>query len=658
MKLNKIVILCIFLLAIFLAGSVSAEDSNATLTDEDIASDINVTFPEKVYEEDHATIDVSLPENANGSLKATVDDVEIYHENVTDKSVKIPITIPKSKLPYLVVNKMTDHTSHNINVFYNEILLNSSHTLKVMKFKPDHDYGFGIDEILKDDTSGYQHPVVVFPESANGTLEVYVDGNLSEILKTHTFTALNITKLNSIDLGNHTLRFIYSGDDYYLPSDRSFNFTVVDMLIQIPKNIVLEHDDCLTAKTIINTDGKLSVYFDGELVLSGKLDKNGEFLESLMKYVKCGNHTIEVQYKAGNFTKSKKVISNISYYVDIWGWGMRYGDENEVIITVPTDFNKKLINITVDGVPYTGFTIDNSGWIEVDVSKLQAGNHTLNFDFKGDEKYFSWSESYNFTVYYGISAPDDYVDRYSEVSLALPANAKGSLEVYVDNKLYKSQKLVKGKATIKLSDLTSGDHELVAKYTGNDYNISQTNNTVYVQPKAKINANNLCIYYTDNGKYTVKVTRGGKAVEYAYVTFKIAKKTYHVYANKKGVATLKLPKLAPGKYTISAIFDGVKVSKKVTVKHVLALKTVKVKKSAKKLVLTATLKKGKKAIGGKYVKFYFKGKFIKKVKTNKKGIAKVTIKKSVLKKLKVGKKVTYRVTYAKDAVKKSAKVKR
>ena len=89
----------------------------------------------------------------------------------------------------------------------------------------------------------------------------------------------------------------------------------------------------------------------------------------------------------------------------------------------------------------------------------------------------------------------------------------------------------------------------------------------------------------------------------------------------------------------------------------LTLKTVKVKKSAKKLVLTAKLTKGKTLIKGKKVTFKFKGKTYK-AKTNKKGIAKATIKKSVLKKLKVGKKVSYQVKYSKLSVKKTAKVKK
>ena len=133
MRFNRIIIFSIFILAVFLMGAVSAED-NATGADAEIAQDINVSFSEKVYQEDLGVIDVNMPENAQGSLKATVDDVEIYNENITNRSVKIPISIPKPKFPYLVVNRITDHTNHKIDIFYNEILLNSSHTLKVMKF--------------------------------------------------------------------------------------------------------------------------------------------------------------------------------------------------------------------------------------------------------------------------------------------------------------------------------------------------------------------------------------------------------------------------------------------------------------------------------------------------------------------------------------------
>ncbi len=657
MKLNKLVILSIFLLAILLLGAVSAED-NATVTDGEIAQDINVTFPEKVYKEDPVDIEVELPDAAEGRLIATVDEVEIYNETITNKSVKIPVTIPKSKLPYIAVNRMSDYTPHKIGLFYNDVALNLTHDLKLMNYRPDHDYGCGIpQEILQYDDSHYQSTSLIFPYSANGTVEAYIDGDFSERLNTTTFTFLNISNFNSLSLGNHTVRIVYSGDDYYLPSNRTYNFTVVDMVIHIPKSIVLEHDDCLTAKTLKNTDGTLKVYIDSKLVISEKLDKNGEFLESLFKYVKCGQQEIEVRYTAGEFSRSKKVLVNVSYYVDCWGTGFTYGEEGDVIITVPTDFNKKMITITIDGVKIDKFTIDNSGWIELDTSKLSAGNHTLYFDFKGDEKYNNWTLTHNFTVSYNIMCPDWYADDYSKVTLNLPSTAKGSLEVYIDGKLFKSQKLASGKASISLKGLKSGDHDIYARYTGTDFEVGDVNTSVEVPAKPTVKASNKKVYYTDNGKYTVKIILNGKADDDAYVLIKIGGKEYERYTNAKGIVSVKLPKLKPGKYKITIWCKDVKLTKTLTVKKILSLKTVKIKKSAKKLVLTATLKKGKKAIKGKYVTFKFKG-VTYKVKTNKKGVAKLTIKKSVLKKLKVGKKYVYSVSYLKDSVKKTAKVKR
>ena len=162
--------------------------------------------------------------------------------------------------------------------------------------------------------------------------------------------------------------------------------------------------------------------------------------------------------------------------------------------------------------------------------------------------------------------------------------------------------------------------------------------------------------YLDEKTFTVKATDifGKVAGAGEIIKIKIGKTTYNVKTNKNGVATLKL-KQTPGKYTIKTTFQGLTVKNTLTVKQGLTLKKTTVKKSAKKLVLQATLKKAKTPLKNKIVKFKFNGKTYK-AKTNKKGVAKVTIKSSVLKKLNVGKKLTYQATYVKDTVKKTVKV--
>ena len=87
----------------------------------------------------------------------------------------------------------------------------------------------------------------------------------------------------------------------------------------------------------------------------------------------------------------------------------------------------------------------------------------------------------------------------------------------------------------------------------------------------------------------------------------------------------------------------------------LVKKTVKVKKG-KKIVLKAKLKwSNGKAIKGKMIVFKFNKKFYT-AKTNKKGVAKITIKHKTLKKLKAGKKVKIKVDCGIKTVKKTVKV--
>jgi hypothetical protein len=74
-------------------------------------------------------------------------------------------------------------------------------------------------------------------------------------------------------------------------------------------------------------------------------------------------------------------------------------------------------------------------------------------------------------------------------------------------------------------------------------------------------------------------------------------------------------------------------------------------------VLSAKLKQSGKALKGKKLTFTFKGKKYK-AKTNSKGVAKVTVKKTALKRLKVGKTITYKVSYGNITISKKVKVKK
>lgn len=257
------------------------------------------------------------------------------------------------------------------------------------------------------------------------------------------------------------------------------------------------------------------------------------------------------------------------------------------------------------------------------------------------------------------------------ISFSVPKDIQNKVNILIDGKSYKYTIInekpyyINSEDTeayeVDISDLKTGNHTIIVSYSGDSKYLSNSINTTLeiLKQRYVIEMNDATVQYPSQYNYKVRIVdNDGKGVSKEYVTFYIDNvkvKTTKTDAN--GYATLKLSK-TPKTYKIKTVFKKINVIKKLTVKHVVSLKTANVKKSSKNLVLTATLAKvNRKYLKKKTVTFKFNGK-IYKTKTNSKGIAKITIKKSVLSKLKVGKKITYQATYIKDTVKKTAKVKK
>lgn len=268
-----------------------------------------------------------------------------------------------------------------------------------------------------------------------------------------------------------------------------------------------------------------------------------------------------------------------------------------------------------------------------------------------------------------IDSPDNYAEIVPKdivsnqdgiVTLKFPKDAKGKIEVFVNGNSKLTADVKDGAAKIDLSK-SVGNHMVTFKYSG-DANYTaftkDSNATITVNP-AKIVASNLSVLYSSGKTYKITVyKKAGIKASGVNVVVKLNDKSFKTLkTNSKGIVSFKITQ-SPGTYKIKITSLKRDVTKTLTVKHIVVLKTATVKKSAKKLILTASLSKiNNKYLKNKQITFKFDGKKYS-AKTNSKGVAKVTIKSSVLKKLKVGKKVTYQATYNKDTVKKTVKVKK
>jgi hypothetical protein len=607
--MNVKYILLISMLIFLTLSTVSAEDNVTsdilTLPD----SGVNVTFDEQMWKENLTDIHVELPEDSEGDFCIKIDDEVMYNESITNRTFDVPVKLPKRLHEfYISVYPPIDCRPYKISAFLNGVDLNINKTLKVMTYPPDYNIMHFPEEILKNDP---YMPLMVFPRSANGTVELYIDDKLFNRTTARPVFYWKDNPFSTLPLGNHTFRVVYYGDSYYKPFNRTFNFTVTDVVIEIPEIINIGHDDCVSVRTSDKAQGTVKVFIDGALIKTSKTD-DGEFIMSLEQYIKYTNHEVKVVYSSKNLSRTKIREVNMTYDFDVLLDYFTYGDGETLEIMLPDTLNNKLLTVTVNGTKYSfrhsAGIVNNI--IEIDISKLIAGNYTLNIDFQGDDKFYPLNKSYNFTIDYNFKIP--WFAEYkgsSVISLNLPKDANGQLVVYVNGKLFKSSRMNNGHAEVRMDSLAPELYNISVRYDGNDYSLDSVDTVMFASPKVTAPYK----FRAGENKYVqLEVPKTCKG----YVIFDIDGKRHKVTI-KNGIAKYSLKNLKPGEHEIYADYYGADGYKDlsgwvdVTVKKPLVkltLNKVKIKKSAKKLVLKATLKVNGKKVKGKVVKFKFNKK--------------------------------------------------
>ena len=334
-------------------------------------------------------------------------------------------------------------------------------------------------------------------------------------------------------------------------------------------------------------------------------------------------------------------------------------DENaEIPVTLPSNATGT-VKVKLDNGEYVSSLLNGSCIIIL--PKLQSGNYSVKITYSGDDNYASNKTKINVHVKSASLNAHDMVRGYN-------SDYDYQVKLIDENGNVISNKLIS--FTVMSNQyyaITNGDGfaGVKANLNAGTYNVTVSsaiagNSTVTLKILKRFeNNSNLNVYYASNANYKVRIIGddGNPETEGQNVTVLIDNKMKSYKTDKNGFITVEIDKnFKVGTHTIKIQYRNASVKNKVAVKHLLALKSATVKKSAKKLVLTASLAK----VNGKYLKnkkitFKFNGKTYKS-NTNSKGIAKVTIKSSVLKMLKAGKKVSYQAIYLKDTVKRTAKI--
>ena len=470
---------------------------------------------------------------------------------------------------------------------------------------------------------------------------------------------VNVTGLTANETG-YIINVTYTSDNENYTD--AFNDTETVKLMKATITITLDTEGILVCGNDYNVTFVLPEDVDGKI----NATLNDTYQQSYGKY---GNKYVipEFASNAGDFKFAVNLTDDTNYndaYGSLVVHISKYDTPVDINVTKPLDGENATLNVTVpedaggnvtvtlsNGTNYTA-PVDENGTAIISVPNLPVGDNEVNVTYTSGNPDYT-SKTIPTTIHVnkfvinansmtrGYNSGMDYQAKLTDEDGNPIANR--TLTFTIKGKQYNATTDASGIAKINPL-LAVGKYGVIISFPKAD------NATAVVNIVKRTTGQNLVMDYLDGSKYKVRVIGDdGKPVgKGVVVQMTVNGVTYKVKTNKNGYAYLPI-KLKPKTYTITSKYKADTLKKKITVKQTLKVKkTVKVKKYAKKLVLTATLKwSNGKAIKSKKVVFKFKGKFYK-AKTNKKGVAKVTIKQKVINKLKKGKKYTYYAKYVNE----------
>ena len=332
---------------------------------------------------------------------------------------------------------------------------------------------------------------------------------------------------------------------------------------------------------------------------------------------------------------SQQVLVFISDYNDITG-------NMVVTITGPDYFKEKILEIY-------------GGRSSITLKGLNAGKYTVNVTYGGDDDHYPATNSTTFEVL-PIASEDISLKAYADdivigetaniLVFVGPKGATGNVTITIDGNSTTANLDKNGIASFSINDLSVKNYTIDVKYNG-DNNFENASTTA----NFKVTLNTLVDNLTEQINQT-KADLANKTEQLNQTKADLVNKTAEVAKTQEQVTKLtqENTKLTNDLNTANQKAAAANNNADTIIKKIKAAKSVK---KSKKYTITVTLNK---KVKGKFVYVSFNGK-VYKAKTNAKGIAKITIKKSALKKL-AGKKVKYQVISGNSLKNKTVKIKK
>ena len=400
--------------------------------------------------------------------------------------------------------------------------------------------------------------------------DLLISGIINVIVGSNNYTLdANSQKTfpNSLAPGNYTAYAYYSNI-----SNASSIFTIaklpISMTLKINQMNINDFDLVFTLSEPVNETVRVSVNSDNFTIKSvngianltlNRLDINNYLVNGIVQSIYYENASAK-----GNFS-----VTSIETYLTAPDVTMYYHNGTRFAAALFDKDNHPLadqiVSITVNGVE-SNRTTDSSGSVSMALN-LISGTYSVYVKYLGKGNYSS-SDTVSYVTVNPTIIASDLVKYYRNASqfYATVLNQNGgvlanrNVSMNINGVIYTRPTDSNGVLRLNLN-LAPGKYVLT---TTNPFNGEKYSNNITVLSNF-IDNNDLTKYYRNASKYSLKLLDDtGSILKGVNVTFNINGVFYTRLTDSDGIASLAI-NLAPGKYIITAEYNGLKVSNNIDV---------------------------------------------------------------------------------------------
>ncbi|MBQ7928109.1 MAG: hypothetical protein IJ287_05135, partial [Methanobrevibacter sp.] len=453
-------------------------------------------------------ISIELPDDATGTFRVSSDDYYVLDKTVDIVNGHASITLP----PFMSTFDEDIYLYWECDgddYFYDDIAIRPMFDPASTQINIS-----GSNKFIKGEYGNYI--TISHALNANGRINVSIDGKQMDTIDfggDNSFEIYVSEYFEDLALGSHKIRVDYYGDKYFEDSSKEITVELIPLSINIPANFVLGLDS-VYIRLSNDADGYAIVYVNGSEYAKRNVDfhENGRYINVPLEDLKLNEvYDIKVVYtndsNIDEVTKSATIKTDYDFEIEGTGT-LYYGDEN---IIRAYFFSPMQGDVTLKIADKTYTKALDGSEVLFNLSDVDLGEYeiTVTFDGKGIS-----SKSHSDTVYVEphIDFNSGNIIDESTVSLNLPADATGSLQIYVydeDDNLVKnvSQHMKNGDALITFNLKKLGEYRYQAEYDGDDYIVEESTGSFTLRPKISVNSS---VYIGEKNPLTFEMPSDAK----------------------------------------------------------------------------------------------------------------------------------------------------